>query len=186
MNYKYDLFYSNIKNKEKENNNYENILVNSIKHNSIEYIFINKNTDYILNKQLHILNQLQKYNNYIDDIIKLNNFDSIKINNTTLKIELEIIIDDLFNLHKIKNIYLYIKKYINKNIKFIMNNQFDIHIYICKTTDDILISEKSFFYNIVLFLNELIKIKIRKIIYLYNFNSNIIKINNMINKYSTM
>ena len=185
-NFIHNKFFSNINNNKIEIIDYANILINNLNIDSIEYIFNNKlQYNSLLNNSknfIYILDKLNSYNNYLTSIIDFNDLFKYNVANNIIpeKSIMELNLDDLFNLHKINEIYTYIKKTDNSNIKFMMNSILDNKINIINNKD-LCMNEELFINNIIFFLNKLIHYKIKKIIYKYNYHTNNIFINNMHN-----
>ena len=225
----YENFYLGISSKpDKEILSYENSIYHDLHSESyvINYLLDSpiKNID---KSNIHlILNKLNEYNNYVDNIMndmkkiyqRTTNFNK-KIDSSTdlrkmynmnfshiTEIESETnnqselgvlkIIDpnELFNNSKINNLYMYLKSKSNLNnsfgsINYIFNmsDVFDNKIEISQkttsttsTTSIKTLSNDDFTDSVVLFLNELVKRKMKKLLKTYNlFNNEINILNNL-------
>ena len=172
--------------------NYEQILKEDLSSDNykVKYsINTTSNKQVSTNSFRKALNRLSSYNEYINNIsdeINQNmksNLGSDQISNTTSKSNTDLIktikVDDLFNLNKINDIYNLIKssnKYNNSEIYLEMNDVRSKHIGISlnqkQNQFDPNPSSEQFKNNIIMFLNELIKKKMVKIIREYNYMNN--------------
>jgi len=149
----------------------------------------------LINNFNHKITKLKLFNNYINNISSkintniINNSSNLEQKNDNKKDNLfeisflheekksniKININDLFNIHDLENLYVLINKKndindINDNNLYLtMNNALDENIYIFNNLKDLL-NENIFYNNILIFLNHLIKMKIKKIIKIYNYN----------------
>ena len=103
----------------------------------------------------NILEKLNKLNNYTNDI-----YDKINSANNDSKNQ-EFLINDLFNLSKLKTLYTNNKTISEIRMNDVMDRQYEIY-------SDKSISVDNFYNNIFKFLNELVKRKIIKVIKIYN------------------
>lgn len=163
---------------------------------------------YTISDKIEALTNLHNYNNKLneivreiyyhnDDLIDIENYEAnsnIKNHNQTLLKKISL--NDLFNIHKVTNLFNFVsdKVFGNKNysdeLVFSFNNIFDENIYIYvnvaskeekKQKQHIQIenTESKFVDKIIMFTNKLLKKKIQKIIRKYNYMQNKIYIDNI-------
>jgi hypothetical protein len=219
--YTYENFYSGINSKpDKDILSYENSIYQDLNSENYAVNYVLDDSKNIDKSNIHlILNKLNEYNNYVDNIMNdlkriypkttnLNNkahqitdlrkiyninFSHISVtesdSNSNNQSESEIlkIIDpnELFNNSKIYNLYMYLRsKSNNSNINYIFNmsDVFDNKIEISqKTNATKILSSDDFIDSTVLFLNELIKRKMKKLLKTYNLLHNETNILNHLN-----
>ncbi len=155
---------------------YEDSLLLDLNSNNyqVNYDFTNSKFKKI-DPEIHseILNKFNDYNTYLNNILDELNIDKTdKIINRSDNFVNTIELNDLFNQHKINNLYYHLKK--NNNIIMKMNdiNDKTIEIY-NNDMSDRQIDQTQFTNHIILFINELMKAKIKKTMKL--FNSKMIK-----------
>jgi hypothetical protein len=196
--------------------NYEKILYSDLSSSTINNYSIDYNINLInlsLSKSSNYQNglkQLESYNNYLNEINNMilfssNKLDTSEQNNISnsefgidkLKLIKIIKLNDLFNTHKINNLYNFIfnnstdnDNELNINLK--MNDILDHNIYIYHNLINKNLTNKNNLQNnlqnnlnieaftneIILFINKLIKRKIVKTIRYYNYMQNKINIDN--------
>lgn len=201
----YNNYYKGIKHNN-EWSNYEQLLysenlINSSKNNSsicsIDYrINLNDDQTFTIPNKTKALNILHEYNNNLNLIqqhMQTNQFDQfdhldqINVSNKLLKI---ILLDDLFNVHKLTDLFNFIiqKKTLNSTTFHLkMDKVLDDNVYIYENlnyeNNDLFDGTKNnnsnnFSDNIIMFINKLLKRKIQKIIRQYNYSQNKIYIDN--------
>jgi hypothetical protein len=161
--------------------NYENELIFDLNNNySINYNINNNNYKYIDSENyVKALTKLKNINDYIDSIYQ--NLDDNKQNSNKEfkgKFINEISINDMFNLHKLNNLFNSLSY---DDIVYNMNDICDKKIKLYTETEkkeNNNIDNNLFINQNINFLNEFVKRKTKKIIKLFNYFNNKTNINN--------
>lgn len=161
--------------------NYEKELIFDLNNNySIKYNITDNNYKYIDSENyIKALNKLKNINDYIDSIY-VSNQDKKQNSNQDFKGKFinEILINDLFNVHKLNNLFNSLSY---SDVIYNMNDICDKKIKLYTETekkDNKNIDNNLFINQNINFLNEFIKRKTKKIIKSYNYFNNRININN--------
>ena len=158
--------------------NYEKILKQDLESSNYEVNYNLFNNDKELNNSKHVeyLNMFKYYNLFFNKIQnKLRHeFGEIKKrtveeNNKENNKENNIMIADIFDINKLNEIYI---KYENSKqyLIFKMNDVLDDKILIVSDIENKMKSKNEFINDTIIFINELMKRKIKKLIRLFNYN----------------